>query len=217
MPSQPANDLSNVISDAIGRPLDAAENLKVEEICINVFPGAALNWAKRWTAQKLAKQKTLTVDWYHKPLLNGIIPNAMKRKGNAQFHFDTDGKRNVYASMHAYLGTGFSAKALDIIVWLCEWATQAEVDMAISVAQYHGVVNHAYVRAIIVGNRRKVTAQMAAHDARFKKITNDPPDVLTGVPNVKSIQDAWAARLKKAVADQEERTVTDAAKRKLTL
>lgn len=217
MPSFHANEIIRTCQDVLGRQLDINEKLMCEEIVINVFPGAAKRHIKSFASSLGKKGKQIRFDYLYEPIMNGIIVGAMKTKKENRFKFDTPAKKQIYAAMHSYLGTDFSIGELEDIVWFTKHSTLQELQTAIQVAEHHGVVNCAYVRAIIVGNRRKAAAQLKAQDSRFKKLTDDPPDVLTGVPNVKSLQDAWTKRLKAAVARAEEDDVERGAKGKLQI
>lgn len=216
MPSQAANEIIRCIQTIINRELTFEQRLACEEIVLNVYPGAACRFIKNW-AKNLSKKhnKVMVFDHFYVPIMNGIIVGASKRPRDKMFRFDTATKKMMYGAMHAYLGTNFSMKELEDIVWFTQFTTMAELQTAINVAQHHGVVNCAYVRAIIVGNRRKAAALLRLQDARFKKITEDPPNVLIGVPNVKSLQDAWTKRLKYAADASEESEVERNANKKL--
>ncbi len=218
MPSIHANEIIRTIQEVLEVQLTPTEQLQCEEIVLNVYPGAARRFIKRW-ATSLSKKssKKLTFLHFYAPIMNGMIVGAMKRLKDQQFKFDTPTKRLMYGAMHAYLGTDFTMRELEDIVWFTQCANVQELQTSIQIAQHYGVVNCAYVRAIIVGNRRKAAALLRAHDDRFKKITEDPPDVMTGVPNVKSLQDAWTRRLKAAVDRSTEQSVERGAIKKLQI
>lgn len=218
MPSYNANELIRLGEDLIGRPLNVEEKLQAEEIVLNVYPGAAKRWMRTWhKAQTKRGKLKIGFDYFYNPIMCGIIVGGMKCKRELMFKFDTPAKREIYAAMHTYLGTDFTMKELEDIVWFTKFSTLSELRTAIDVAQHHGVVNCAYVRAIIVGNRRKAAAVLRSHDARFKTLTEDPPNVITGVPNVRSIQDAWTRRLKAAIERSDEDAVERGASKKLRI
>lgn len=208
MPSHEANNIIAMISKIIGQTLTPMQQLQVEEMIINIYPGALRRWITGWYESLGKKQgKVLTFDHFYVPAMNGIIKGAMKYPKEQRFKFDIPTKKLMYAMMHAYLGTDFNMKELGDILWAINHTSKDELRMAIQVAQNSGVVNSAYVRAIIVGNRRKAAAFLRVHDERFSKVTEDPPDVLVGVPNVKSLQDAWTRRLKAAAERAEEESL----------
>lgn len=217
MPSSHANAIIRLAEDLIGKQLTTDETLQAEEIALNAYPGAATRWMRSWAKSLEKKGKAFGFDWFYKPIMNGIMVGAMKNKPDKLFKFDTTHKRQTYAVVHTYLGTDFSMRELEDIVWFTQYSTLSELSTAISVAQYHGVVNSAYVRAIIVGNRRKAAALLRAQDSRFQKVTQDPPDVKTGVPNVKLLQDAWTKRLKAAIARAGESELERSTSRKLSI
>ena len=218
MPSTAANELIRILQRILGQPLSANQQLSCEEMVLNVHVGAIKRFVERWAKDLSKKQsRVLTFDHFYVPIMNGIIVGATKYKKDQMIKFNTSTKRMIYAAMHTYLGTNFTMKELEDIVWFTQFATLQELQTAINVAQYHGVINCAYVRAIIVGNRRKAAAVLRAHDERFKKITDDPPDILTGVPNVKSLQDAWTRRLKSAIERSTEKEVECGANEKLSI
>jgi len=215
MPSYEANSIIRMLNDVLGKPLTTAQQLQCEEIIINVYPGAVRRFIRSWTAKLSKKQgKVLTFDHFYIPIMSGIIVGAMKNKKENLFRFDNPTKKLIYAAMHTYLGTDFTLRELEDIVWFTKCSTKEELQTAINVAQHHGVVNCAYVRAIIVGNRRKAAALLRSQDERFKKLTDDPPNVLTGVPNVKSLQEAWTRRLKNAIDRSTEEDVERSAAKK---
>lgn len=217
MPSQPANEIVVAIEDVLGQMLTTEQKLQCEELAINVYVGAAKRHIARWAASLQKKGKAFTFDHFYVPIMNGIIVGGMRIPREKQFKFDTPLKKMMYAAIHTYLGSGFTMKELEDVVWFTQHTTLKELQAAIAVAQHCGVINGAYIRAIIVGNRRRAAALLRVKDSRFKKITEDPPDVLTGVPNVKSLQDAWTKRLKSAVDRSTDEDVERNAERKLQI
>lgn len=203
MPSIHANEIIRLVQDLIRQDLTVEEKLQVEEIVLAVYPGAVKRWLRTWAKSLEKRGKVVGFSWYYAPIMNGIIVGGMRSRNVKPFKFDTPVKRTIYAMIHTYLGTDFSLKELEDIVWFTTYATPQELETAVNVAQHHGVVNCAYVKAIIVGNRRKAAAVLKSQDARFTKLTQDPPDIKTGVPNVKSLQDAWIKRIKATSTDDE--------------
>lgn len=218
MPSKHANVIIRTLQEILDIRLSPDQQLQCEEIVTNVYPGAAQRWINSWVKILTKRQtKVLTFDHFYKPIMNGIVVGGMRRPKGQLYRFDTSTKRMIYGTMHAYLGTDFTPKELEDIIWFTNFATLQELQTSIAVAQHHGVVNGAYVRAIIVGNRRRAAALLKAKDEKFKKVTDDPPNVLVGVPDVKSLQDAWTKRLKAAYDRATGQAVERGAGRKLQI
>ena len=200
MPSTPALEIANASKLAIGRQLTREELLSCEELAINVYPNAIIRYIK------LARVKNGDFGYIFAPIFNGIIIGAKRRERNDRFRFSTQGSRDVYYILDSYLGSGYSLNELDEVVWLSLHATLTEIRLAIEAAKKTGIIHAAYIKAIILGNRRRATQRLEM--TRRPKITNGL-DLPTGVPDVKGLQDKWTRKLKSAVED---RTGEDAAR-----
>lgn len=203
MPSDNANRVIELVAKLIDRELTAEEKLNCENMVYNVFTGPICRYVGCMikSVHKKNKKRPNFPNIYF-PIINGVMVGARRKEGKDQFFFDSDVKRQVYARVHMYLGDGFSASDLDCIVWLATHTTPGEVQSAIDAATFKGIRNACYVRSIVVGNRRRATAQLAAHNTKYAKITDDPPNISIGVPDVMSLQKNWQRKLKDAVDHQ---------------
>lgn len=200
MPSDSANRIIESCQNVIGRELTDNEKIQCEEMAANVFSGAIvryLGFLDKSMRKGTRKRPSFTNIYF--PVIRGALIGARRRPDGKQFFFDTVAKRQIYARMHMYLGDGFSQTDLEAIIWLCTFVTPQDVQSAIDVAAFKGIRNGQYVRSIVVGNRRRATAQLAHHNAKYKKITSDPPDISIGVPDVVSLQRSWQRKLKDAI------------------
>lgn len=208
MPSEQANRVIQGAESLTQKELTARQKLQCEELVYNVFTGPICRYIGGFaTSIRKGNRKRPKFETIYFPIINGAMVNAERKKGAERFFFDTVRKEQVYARCHMYLGDNFSAVDLDAIVWMAKYATPTEVQTAINAAAYKGVRNASYVRAVIIGNRRRATAELAALNDKYKKITNEKPNINIGVPDIKSLKKAWQRKLKDAI--ERERT-TDA-------
>lgn len=212
MPSAGANNIIAKLSRVLCRSLTVEEIMMCEDLAYNVFNKAVVRYIDR--ASKLKSLKFATI---YVPVMNGIIVGAMRTDRLNRFKFDDKKKCDIYAAVHMHIGDGFPSGQLDDIVWMTKECTLKEVQQAIQAAAYHGVRHAGYVKSVIVGNRRRAAAMLRARNAKYKKITDDPPDVNIGVPNVKDIQDAWARKLKAAIDRGEVKRAEDDAEKKIQI
>lgn len=205
MPSEQANRIVESAFHLTGQELTAQQKLHCEELAFNVFTGAICRWMQIFeTGVRRGSKKRPKFESIYWPIMNGMLVGAIRRKGTDKFHFDTEKKKQIYSRVHMFLGNGFPATDLDAVVWMCQHATPSEVQSAIDAATFKGVRSATYVRSIIVGNRRRAAANLAALNDKYKKITTDLPNVVPHIPDVKSLQKNWQRKLKDAI--ERERT-----------
>lgn len=147
MPSLNAIKVIVEAEEFLQRRLVSQEIIRCEELCMNVFPNAIVNYIKRITS----KDVVCSFDSIYYPIMSGVLREANRRYGFLKF---TPSVEAMYWKVHDQLTNGFGESELSAIWWLSN-AKGSEVDEALSYIKIHNVHSAAYMVKIIVGSRIK--------------------------------------------------------------
>lgn len=197
MPSATALRIAIKASEFLRRELNGHEQEMCEELALNLYPKAVIQYIDRLTRKKAPKQFSMI----YQPCKNMLIRWSRRRddwicmKGRM---------RNVYNKVGQFVGDGFSERELDSIIFLSDDCSDAEIDAAIAYSRGRGIHNASYLKAVILGNRKRYTLGAI----RRGKLAQYIPEVATlraldvgirKVPNIDRIRDLWRFRVRQAV------------------
>lgn len=197
MPSATALRIELKAREFLNRELTRGERLQCEELALNLYPKALIAYVDRLIRRKVNPKSFSLI---YQPARNVVFRYSHRR---SDWIYMKGRMGNVYARVGEFVGDGFSERELDAIVFLADDCTQAELDAAIAYARGRGIHSVAYLKACILGNRKRYMLG-AVRSGKLQQYIGDVKEIkelLIGaqVPRIDKLRDLWRFRVRGTV------------------
>jgi len=195
LPSATALRIGLKAQEFIARELTRGERLQCEELALNLYPRAVIQYIDRLIRRK-AKPNTFSL--IYQPARNMVFRYSHRRN---DWIYMRGRMLSVYQRVGEFCGDGFSESELDAIVFLVDDCSPAEIDTAITYARGRGIHSAAYLKACILGNRKRYTLN-AVHRGKLAQYIPDVESIKAivvpaRVPRIDKLRDLWRFRVRK--------------------